>query len=68
MVVLVGGKRKATVGMFKGRTIINIREYYEDKCGDEKPGSKGIALTPEQWNALKEHMAGIDAAIASNRG
>lgn len=56
----LGGKKKASVSMFKGKVLINIREYYEDKTtGEEKPGSKGIALTTEQWNALKEVVSDI---------
>lgn len=48
-----GGKKKASVSVFKGKALVNIREYYVDKAtGEEKPGSKGIALTKEQWEAL----------------
>ena len=32
----------------------DIREFYEDKTtGEEKPGSKGIALNMDQWLRLK---------------
>jgi Transcriptional Coactivator p15 (PC4) len=50
----IGSKKKVTVGSFKGMVLVNIREYYTDKnTGEEKPGSKGIALTVEQWNKFK---------------
>lgn len=50
----IGSKKKVAVGSFKGMILVNIREYYTDKnTGEEKPGSKGIALTVEQWNNLK---------------
>eukprot|EP01031_Cornospumella_fuschlensis_P023564 gene23564-28574_t len=53
-VIPIGGKRKVTVSQFKGTTYVNIREFYEDKAtGEEKPGSKGIALTVEQYRTLK---------------
>jgi hypothetical protein len=38
---------------FKEKLLIDIREYYNDKkSGEDKPGSKGIALTLEQWHEL----------------
>jgi len=44
---------------------VNIREFYECKnTGKMLPGKKGIALTPEQWEKLKEHMDDIDKALA----
>jgi hypothetical protein len=50
---LTGSKRKVTVSAFKGQTLINIREFYNDKTtGEEKPGNKGIALTLDQWKLL----------------
>ena len=33
----IGGKKKLTVGNYKGNLLINIREYYDDKkSGEEK--------------------------------
>eukprot|EP01036_Dinobryon_divergens_P044916 gene44916-59953_t len=50
----LGGSKKVSVSTFKGKKYINIREYYTDKASnEEKPGKKGIALTVEQWQALK---------------
>lgn len=47
-----------------GRVFVNIREYYEDaSTGEQRPGKKGIALSVEQWNRLKEHMDDIDKVI-----
>lgn len=34
---------------FKGMILIDIREYYETADGEMRPGKKGIALNPEQW-------------------
>ncbi len=45
------------VSKFKGKMLINIREFYDDKTtGEEKPGNKGIALSVEQWEALKSQV------------
>ena len=39
---------------FKGKTYIDIREYYVDKnTMDTKPGKKGISLSCEQYQKLK---------------
>lgn len=47
--------KKASVSEFKGKKYVNIREYYVDKAsGEERPGSKGIALSVEQWQELKK--------------
>eukprot|EP01138_Halocafeteria_seosinensis_P015759 gb/GECG01016083.1/.p1 GENE.gb/GECG01016083.1/~~gb/GECG01016083.1/.p1 ORF type:complete len:160 (+),score=37.02 gb/GECG01016083.1/:1-480(+) len=36
----LSGKKKATVRQFQGKTLIDIREFYQ-KDGEEKPGRKG---------------------------
>lgn len=33
-------KRRVTVSKFNGRWLVSIREYYEDKSGEMKPGKK----------------------------
>jgi hypothetical protein len=39
---------------FKGKTYVDIREYYVDKNTMEtKPGKKGISLSCEQYQKLK---------------
>ncbi|KAJ3039849.1 hypothetical protein HDV00_011758 [Rhizophlyctis rosea] len=64
-VVSLDGKKKLSVQKFKSMTLINIREFYIDKKDNtEKPGKKGIALSPEAWNAIKANVKAIDAAIA----
>eukprot|EP01038_Epipyxis_sp_PR26KG_P008257 gene8257-11173_t len=64
----IGGRRKVGISLFKGKVFVNIREYYEDKnTGEEKPGSKGIALSVDQWNALTELIPDINKAGALDR-
>ncbi|XP_022648729.1 activated RNA polymerase II transcriptional coactivator p15-like [Varroa jacobsoni] len=55
--------RQVSVSDFKGKLFVNIREYYEDSNGETRPGKKGIALSIDQWEKLKEHMVDIDKAI-----
>ncbi|XP_030075262.1 activated RNA polymerase II transcriptional coactivator p15 [Microcaecilia unicolor] len=59
----IGKMRYVRVSSFKGKCLVDIREFYVDKEGDTKPGRKGIALFPDQWNQLKEQIPDIDAAI-----
>ncbi len=59
----VSATRRATVRTFKKTTIIDIREFYTDASGEAKPGTKGISLTPQQWEALKAAIPFIDAEV-----
>ncbi|KAG5180002.1 activated RNA polymerase II transcriptional coactivator p15-like protein [Tribonema minus] len=63
--VEIGGTRRISVRTFKGKTLIDIREYYTDSSGTAKPGKKGISLSPEQWNGLKAIVDDVDEAIAN---
>ncbi|XP_041955632.1 SUB1 regulator of transcription b [Alosa pseudoharengus] len=59
----IGKMRYVSVRDFKGKVLIDVREYWMDQAGEMKPGKKGISLNPEQWNQLKEQMSDIDDAI-----
>ncbi|XP_051748466.1 SUB1 regulator of transcription b [Ctenopharyngodon idella] len=59
----IGKLRYVSVRDFKGKVLIDIREYWMDQAGEMKPGKKGISLNPEQWNQLKEQMSDIDDAV-----
>lgn len=58
----LGNKRYISVSTFKGKSLINIREYYE-KDGKLLPGKKGISLSQDQYLNLKKHLKKIDAAL-----
>ncbi|GAB0208126.1 hypothetical protein GRJ2_003278300 [Grus japonensis] len=58
----IGKMRYVSVRDFKGKVLIDIREYWMDQEGEMKPGRKGISLNPEQWNQLKEQISDIDDA------
>ncbi|CAF1054299.1 unnamed protein product [Rotaria sp. Silwood1] len=55
----IGKLRYVSVSEFRGKSYVNIREYYEDK-GVEKPGKKGISLTGDQWEKLKSLINQVD--------
>ncbi|NXJ71414.1 TCP4 polymerase, partial [Rostratula benghalensis] len=59
----IGKMRYVRVSCFKGKVLVDIREFYTDKEGNAKPGRKGIALSAEQWNQLKEIIPEVDAAL-----
>ncbi|KAL4660806.1 activated RNA polymerase II transcriptional coactivator p15-like [Arapaima gigas] len=59
----IGKMRYVSVRDFKGKVLIDIREYWMDQEGEMKPGRKGISLNPEQWNQLKDQISEIDAAV-----
>ncbi|KAF8313097.1 PC4-domain-containing protein [Clavulina sp. PMI_390] len=62
--ISLGGTRRVTVRQFNGKTLVDIREYYEDKSsGEMKPGKKGISLSAEQWSSFKEKLADIDKLV-----
>lgn len=58
--------RFVTVSTFKSRVHVDIREFYVDDAGERKPGKKGISLTREEWDKLKENMDDIEKAIKKN--
>ncbi|KAG9006364.1 hypothetical protein FRB94_000828 [Tulasnella sp. JGI-2019a] len=58
--------RRATARSFKGVPMVDLREFYIKKGSTEElPGSKGIALSEEQWNALKASISVIDECFES---
>lgn len=60
----LGSNRFIQVSEFKGKALIQIREFYKDKSSQElKPGKKGIALSLEQYKKLKESLDEIDEKI-----
>ncbi|PLB47013.1 PC4-domain-containing protein [Aspergillus steynii IBT 23096] len=54
--------RRVTISTFRGRTMVNIREYYE-KDGQELPGKKGISLPLDQFASLVTMLPEIEAVL-----
>ncbi|KAL1976443.1 hypothetical protein VTN31DRAFT_2725 [Thermomyces dupontii] len=51
--------RRVTISNFRGRNMVNIREYYE-KDGEELPGKKGISLPMDQFSAFLQCLPQIE--------
>jgi len=67
----LGGNRYATVGHFKGKVVVDLREYYEDKgSGKLMPGKKGVALNVQQFEGLEKVMQELREKVdaASKKG
>ncbi|KKK13851.1 hypothetical protein P175DRAFT_0518107 [Aspergillus ochraceoroseus IBT 24754] len=54
--------RRVTISSFRGKTLVNIREYYE-KDGQELPGKKGISLPIDQFSTLLTLLPEIESAL-----
>ncbi|XP_057624912.1 activated RNA polymerase II transcriptional coactivator p15-like [Chionomys nivalis] len=59
----IGKMRYICVPDFRGKILIEIREYWMDLEGEMKPGKKDISLNMEQWSQLKEQISDIDDAV-----
>ncbi|KAF9579542.1 Transcriptional coactivator, partial [Lunasporangiospora selenospora] len=59
----LGPKKRLTIRKWQDRTLIDIREYYQDKDNQTKPGKKGISLTPEQFQLIQNHSDEISEVI-----
>nr|CAH0106615.1 unnamed protein product [Daphnia galeata] len=55
-------QRTLKVRSWKGKTFIDIREYYE-KDGEQLPGKRGISLSVAQWGKLKSILPEVDKAL-----
>jgi len=60
----LGKKKRVTVRSFKGIPLLDIREFY-GADGQEKPGKKGISLTLDQWEVLRESASMIDQLFST---
>ncbi|KAJ1352283.1 hypothetical protein KIN20_008582 [Parelaphostrongylus tenuis] len=60
----IGNMRYVTVRNFRGKALIDIREYYSDKStGEIRPGKKGISLSREQYQNFKAVLDEIDKKL-----
>ncbi|RZC94426.1 hypothetical protein C5167_026157 [Papaver somniferum] len=61
----ISRNRRVSVRNWQGKVVVDIREFYV-KDGQEFPGKKGISLSMDQWNILRDHVEEIDKAVAGD--
>ncbi|GMG99826.1 hypothetical protein Nepgr_001666 [Nepenthes gracilis] len=61
----ISKNRRVSVRNWQGKVVVDIREFYV-KDGKQMPGKKGISLTMDQWNVLRDHVEEIDKAVSEN--
>ncbi|CAI7570838.1 unnamed protein product [Penicillium glandicola] len=54
--------RRLTISSFRGKTQVNVREYYE-KDGQELPGKKGISMPVDQFATIVSILPEIERAL-----
>ena len=59
----LGSMRFANVSEFKGKKLVNIREYFTGKDGKPAPGKKGISLSIEQFKELVKVIPQLEGEI-----
>ena len=64
MLQLANSDKYLCINEWQGATRIHIRNYFKSDSGQLIPTKKGIALTIEEWKALKAYVDHIDAMIA----
>lgn len=64
----LSANRRISLRPWKGKMLIDIREYYTDAVGEEKPGKKGISLSEEQFDTLKALLPAIERELEAKRG
>ena len=58
-------KRRASITRFKKQIRVDFREYYHDaKTDTDKPTQKGVSLTLEDYQSLKDLIPTIDHELA----
>jgi len=62
--VALTGQKRVSASIYKGRTLVNIREYWNDG-GEMKPGKKGISLNLDDWKILKNNIDQVDSFISN---
>lgn len=55
--------KRVDVRSFKGRVLVDIRQFFRGPDGTTMPSKKGIALTIPQWRRLQEAMGDIDSKL-----
>ena len=61
--ILLGNRTFASIRTYRKDPRVNIRDYASDDHGDHHALKRGILLTTEQWEVLKQNMEAIDEGL-----
>lgn len=62
--IKLGKFKYVTIRKFNGRPKVNIRNYSRDCYGKLLSTKRGLLLTTDEWNTLKESVSTIDQRLA----
>ena len=73
-IINLDAKKRVTVRKFNNVNLVDIREFYTDANGDQKPGKKGISLTEDTYyklidahNRIQHALDGLNGGAASKK-
>ena len=62
----VGGMKRVSIGAYKGKMRVDVREYYSDKStGEAKPGSKGCSLPVDTFKRVAGLAGRVDGLVTA---
>ncbi|KAI5970498.1 hypothetical protein CANMA_000407 [Candida margitis] len=67
-IINLDAKKRVTVRKFNNVNLVDIREFYTDANGEQKPGKKGISLTEDTYYKLIEAHNKIQHALDALNG
>jgi len=54
---------RVSLSVFKGKTYVDIRIFYEDSNGELAPTKKGVTVTPELWDEFRTGVAAAEQIL-----
>ncbi len=54
---------RVSLSVFKGKTYIDFRLFYEDANGELAPTKKGVTITPELWDEFRTGVAAAEKLL-----
>jgi hypothetical protein len=54
---------RVSLSVFKGKTYVDVRLFYEDANGELAPTKKGVTITPELWDEFRTGVAAAEQIL-----
>ncbi|KAE8801675.1 RNA polymerase II transcriptional coactivator KIWI [Hordeum vulgare] len=65
VVAQISKNKRVAVRSWNGKVMVDMREFYV-KDGKSLPTRKGISLSMDQWEILRDNIKAIDEAVKEN--